>query len=170
MATNVPPHNLNELADAIAHVIDRWQELDEITVDELMEFVQGPDFPTGGMILGRDEIKQAYGTGKGRLTVRAVTRIDEMAGGRHRIVVTEIPFQINKSTILERIAELVRDGRLTDISDLRDESDRKGMHIVIELKRGAAPLKALNRIFKYTPCRAPSASICWRWSTASPGC
>src|SRR5450759_2267422 len=151
MATNIPSHNLNELADAIAFVIDRWQHLDEITVEELMEFVQGPDFPTGGMVMGREEIKLAYGTGKGRLIVRAVSRIDEMAGGRHRIVITEIPFQINKTTILERIAEVVRDGRLSDISDLRDESDRKGMRIVIELKRGAAPRKVLNQLFKYTP-------------------
>jgi DNA gyrase subunit A len=151
MATNIPPHNLNELADAIAYVIDRWHELDDITVDELTQFVKGPDFPTGGMVLGVDEIKQAYGTGKGRLTVRAVTRIDEMSANRHRIVVTEIPFQINKTTILERIAELVREGRITDISDLRDESDRKGMRIVIELKRGAAPRKVLNQLFKYTP-------------------
>ncbi len=151
MATNIPSHNLNELVDAIAFVIDRWEHLDEITVDELMEFVQGPDFPTGGMVMGREEIKLAYGTGKGRLIVRAVSRIDEMAGGRHRIIVTEIPFQINKTTILERIAEVVRDGRLSDISDLRDESDRKGMRIVIELKRGAAPRKVLNQLFKYTP-------------------
>ena len=151
MATNIPSHNLNELADAIAFVIDRWQHLDEITVEELMEFVQGPDFPTGGMVMGREEIKLAYGTGKGRLIVRAVSRIDEMAGGRHRIVITEIHFQINKTTILERIAEVVRDGRLSDISDLRDESDRKGMRIVIELKRGAAPRKVLNQLFKYTP-------------------
>ena len=126
MATNIPPHNLGELADAIVHLIDRWAEVDEVTVDELMQFVQGPDFPTGGLVLGREEIKLAYGTGKGRLTMRAVTRIEEMGGGRHRIIVTEIPYQINKTTILERIAELVRDGRLSDISDLRDESDRTG--------------------------------------------
>jgi len=140
MATNVPPHNLSELADAIIYLIDHWEGRDDVTVDDLMQFVQGPDFPTGGLVLGRDEIKLAYGTGKGRLIMRAVARIEELAGGRHRIVVTEIPYQINKTTILERIAELVRDGRLNDISDLRDESDRKGMHIVIELeaRRGSA--------------------------------
>jgi DNA gyrase subunit A len=154
MATNVPPHNLNELVDAIAYLIGRWEERDEVTVDELMEFVNGPDFPTGGLLLGRDEIKLAYGTGKGRLIMRAVTRIEDMPGGRFRIVVTEIPYQINKTTILERIAELVRDGRLSDISDLRDESDRKGMHIVIELKRGATPRKVLNRLFKFTPLQS----------------
>ena len=154
MATNIPPHNLTELVDAIAYLIDRWDQVDEITVDELMMFVRGPDFPTGGLLLGRDEIKLAYGTGKGRVIMRAVTRIEEMAGGRYRILVTEIPYQINKTTILERIADLVRTGRLTDIGDLRDESDRRGMRIVIELKRGAAPRKVLNQLFKYTPLQS----------------
>jgi DNA gyrase subunit A len=154
MATNIPPHNLGELADAIMHLIDRWAEVEDVTVDELMEFVHGPDFPTGGLVLGREEIKLAYGTGKGRLIMRAVTRIEEMAGGRHRILVTEIPYQINKTTILERIAELVRDGRLSDISDLRDESDRRGMRIVIELKRGAPARKVLNQLYKYSPLQS----------------
>ncbi len=154
MATNIPPHNLGELADAIAFLIDRWAEMDEVTVDELMQFIHGPDFPTGGLLLGREEIKLAYGTGKGRLIMRARTRIEEMASGRFRIVVTEIPYQLNKTTILERIAELVREGRIADISDLRDESDRKGMHVVIELKRGAAPRKVLNQLFKYTPLQS----------------
>ena len=154
MATNIPPHNLGELVDAIAYLIDRWAELDEVTVDELMQFIHGPDFPTGGLLLGQEEIKLAYGTGKGRVIMRARTRIEEMSGGRFRIVVTEIPYQLNKTTILERIAELVREGRITDISDLRDESDRKGMHVVIELKRGAAPRKVLNQLFKYTPLQS----------------
>ncbi len=154
MATNIPPHNLGELVDAIVYLIDRWADADDVTVDELMQFIHGPDFPTGGLVLGREEIKLAYGTGKGRLIMRARTRIEEMSGGRHRILVTEIPYQLNKSTILERIAELVRDGRLSDISDLRDESDRRGMHIVIELKRGAAPRKVLNQLFKYTPLQS----------------
>lgn len=154
MATNIPPHNLGELADAIAYVIDRWAELDEITVDELMTFIHGPDFPTGGLVLGIEELKLAYGTGKGRLIMRARTRIEELASGRFRIVVTEIPYQLNKSTLLERIAELVREGRINDISDLRDESDRKGMHVVIELKRGAAPRKVLNQLFKFTPLQS----------------
>ena len=154
MATNVPPHNLNELTDAIAYLIDAWQQRDDVSVDELMQFVQGPDFPTGGFVLGREEIKQAYGTGKGRVTMRAVTRIEEMGGGRHRIVITEIPFQLNKTTLLERIAELVREGRLADVNDLRDESDRRGMQIVVELKRGAPPRKVLNQLFKYTPLQS----------------
>jgi DNA gyrase subunit A len=154
MATNIPPHNLTEIVDAIAYLVDRWADRDDVTVDELMTFIEGPDFPTGGLVLGREEIKLAYGTGKGRLIMRAVTRIEEMSGGRFRIVVTEIPYQLNKTTLLERIAELAREGRLPDISDLRDESDRKGMHIVIELKRGAAPLKALNQLFKFTPLQS----------------
>ena len=154
MATNIPPHNLGELADAIAYVVDRWTELEDVTVDELMQFIHGPDFPTGGLVLGLEELKLAYGTGKGRVIMRARTRIEEMAGGRHRILVTEIPYQLNKTTLLERIAELVREGRIPDISDLRDESDRKGMHVVIELKRGAAPRKVLNQLFKYTPLQS----------------
>ncbi len=154
MATNIPPHNLGELVDAIAYLIDRWADADDVTVDELMQFIHGPDFPTGGLLLGHEEIRLAYGTGKGRLIMRAQSRIEELGSGRHRIVVTEIPYQLNKSTILERIAELVHDGRIPDISDLRDESDRKGMHIVIELKRGAAPRKVLNQLFKYTPLQS----------------
>ncbi|HEY53264.1 MAG TPA: DNA gyrase subunit A [Caldilineae bacterium] len=150
MATNVPPHNLGEIADAIVYMIDHWDDPSSVTVEALMQFVQGPDFPTGGIILGLDGIKQAYGTGRGRLIVRARTEIEEMKGSRFRIIVTEIPYQVNKTTLIERIAELVRAGRLTQVSDLRDESDRNGMRIVIELKRGSAPRKELNKLFKYT--------------------
>ena len=154
MATNIPPHNLGEVVDAIVHLIDHWTEVDDITVEDLMQFIKGPDFPTGGLLLGREEIQSAYGTGKGRITMRARTRIEEMSSGRHRIIVTEIPYQLNKSNLLERIAELVRDGRISDISDLRDESDRNGMRIVIELKRSASPRKTLNRLFKFTPLQS----------------
>jgi len=154
MATNIPPHNLGEIVDAIVHLIDHWTEVDDITVEDLMQFIKGPDFPTGGLLLGREEIQSAYGTGKGRITMRARTRIEEMSSGRHRIIVTEIPYQLNKSNLLERIAELVRDGRISDISDLRDESDRTGMRIVIELKRSASPRKTLNRLFKFTPLQS----------------
>jgi DNA gyrase subunit A len=150
MATNVPPHNLGEICDALLHMIDRWDELDDVTVEDLMKHVEGPDFPTGGTILGREGIKAAYGTGHGRVVVRAQAHIEEMNGGRNRIVVTELPYQTNKSSLLERIADLVRSDRLPDISDLRDESDMRGMSIVIELKRGAQPRKALNRLYKYT--------------------
>jgi DNA gyrase subunit A len=150
MATNIPPHNLGELTEAIIHIVDNYDNLDEVTVDDLMQFVPGPDFPTGGLIIGADGIKQAYSTGKGRIVMRALANIEEMSGSRHRIVVTEIPYQVNKSSLIERIAELVREGRLGDISDLRDESDRRGLSIVIELKRYAQPKKVLNRLFKYT--------------------
>lgn len=150
MATNVPPHNLNEIADAVAFIIDNWERRTEIGLEELMEFVKGPDFPTGGIILGTEGVKQAYASGRGRVLLRARTVIDEETNGRFRIIVTEIPYQVNKSTLIERIAELARNGTLDQISDLRDESDRTGMRIVIELKRGAAPKKVRNRLFKHT--------------------
>ena len=150
MATNIPPHNLGELAGAIGYLIDRYDEADDVTVEALMQFVKGPDFPTGGLIIGTDGILAANATGKGRIVMRAAAHIEEMSGNRHRIVITEIPYQVNKSALIERIAELVREGRLDDISDMRDESDRRGMSIIIELKRGAQPRKVLNQLFKYT--------------------
>jgi DNA gyrase subunit A len=150
MATNIPPHNLKELINAIVYVIDNYDQLEEISTEQLMEYLPGPDFPTGGIIVGRESIRQAYSTGRGKLTLRAVAQIEEMKGGRNSIVITEIPYQVNKSTLIERIADLVRDGKLDSISDLRDESDRKGMGIVIELKRGAQAKKVLNQLYKYT--------------------
>jgi DNA gyrase subunit A len=154
MATNVPPHNLRELAAAIGYVIDNLDRRDEITLDDLMEFVTGPDFPTGGVIVGSEGIRNAYATGRGRVVVRAVTHVEETGGNRHRIVVTEIPYQVSKTTIVERIAHLARSGRLDMISDLRDESDRRGLSLVIELKRGAQPRKVLNQLLKYTPLQS----------------
>ncbi len=151
MATNIPPHNLGEVCDALGYVIDHWEELDDVTVEDLMEYIEGPDFPTGGVIVGREGIAQAYATGHGRLVVRAMAHVEETNGGRSRIVVTELPYQVNKSSLVERIAELVREGRIDTIADLRDESDRRGMSIVIELKRGAQPDKTLNQLFKHTP-------------------
>jgi len=150
MATNIPPHHLGELVDAIRHMVDNYEQLDEVTIDDLMQFIPGPDFPTGGLIIGVAGIKQAYSTGKGRIVMRALAHIEEIGKSRHRIVITEIPYQVNKSSLIERIAELVRDGRLSKISDLRDESDRRGLSIVVELKRGAQPKKVLNQLFKYT--------------------
>jgi DNA gyrase subunit A len=150
MATNVPPHNLRELSAAIHYLIDRYDTIDDVTIDELMKFVPGPDFPTGGMIVGSDEIRQAYTTGRGKLMVRGIAHIEEMKGGRHSIVITEIPYQVNKAGLVQRIAELVREGRMDSISDLRDESDRRGMSIVIELRRGAQPKQVLNQLYKYT--------------------
>ncbi|MCX7690466.1 DNA gyrase subunit A [Thermoflexus sp.] len=151
MATNIPPHNLAEVCDALVYLIDRWEERDEVTIEDLMRFIPGPDFPTGGLILGQEGIRAAYATGHGRLVVRAVTRIEELKGGRWRIVVTELPYQVNKAALIERIAELVREGRIDDIADLRDESDRHGLSIVIELKRGARPQTVLNQLLKFTP-------------------
>lgn len=151
MATNIPPHNLGELTAAIGYVIDHYDNLDDITIDELMEFLPGPDFPTGGIIVGQETIRQMYTTGRGHLTVRGKAEIDEMKGGRFRILITEIPYQVNKSGLVERIADLAREGRIDMISDLRDESDRNGMTIVVELRRGAQPKKVLNQLYKYTP-------------------
>src|SRR5262245_19848905 len=150
MATNIPPHNLGELVDAINYLIDNHDRMDDIPVEELMKFVQGPDFPTGGIIVGREGIESAYGTGRGRLVVRGMAHIEEAKGGRHEIIITEIPYQVNKASLIERIAELVREDKIDQISDLRDESDQRGMSIVIELKRGAQPKKVLNQLYKYT--------------------
>jgi DNA gyrase subunit A len=147
MATNIPPHNLGELCDAISHLIDN----PEATIDDLMEHVPGPDFPTGGTILGTEGIRAAYATGRGRVVIRAKAFVEESArGNRFQIIVTELPYQVNKALLLERIAELVKEGKLDGISDLRDESDRTGMRMVIELKRDSQPLKVLNNLFKHT--------------------
>ena len=150
MATNIPPQNLRELTGAINYLIDNYEKIDEVTVDDLMKFVLGPDFPTGGMIVGTEGIHSAYGTGRGRIVMRGVAHIEETKAGRYHINITEIPYQVNKATLIERIAELVRDDKIDQISDLRDESDQRGMSIIIELKRGAQPKKVLNQLYKYT--------------------
>lgn len=154
MATNIPPHHLGELVAAINYLIEHYDQIDEVEIDELLRLMPGPDFPTGGVIVGYDGIRQAYTTGRGRIVLRGKAHIEENGANRHRIVITEIPYQLNKSTLIERIAELVREGKLDDISDLRDESDRRGMSIVIELKRGAQPKKILNQLYKYTPLQS----------------
>ena len=154
MATNIPPHNLGELAAALSFLIDNYQRMDDIEVDELIKFLPGPDFPTGGVIVGSEGILQAYGTGRGRIVLRGLAHIEEMGSSRHRIVITEIPYQLNKTSLLERIADLAREGKLEDISDLRDESDRRGMSVIIELRRGAQPRKVLNQLYKYTPLQS----------------
>jgi DNA gyrase subunit A len=154
MATNIPPHNLGELTAAILYLIDHYERMDDVSADELLRFVPGPDFPTGGVIVGSEGIIQAYSTGRGRLVLRGLAHIEEMSGGRQRIVITEIPYLLNKSSLIERIAELAREGKLNDISDLRDESDRRGMSIIIELRRGAQPGKVLNQLYKYTPLQS----------------
>lgn len=151
MATNIPPHNLTELAGAIAYIIDNIDRVDDISVDELMQFVKGPDFPTGATILAGEALRETYATGRGKLIVRAKAEVEEFKNDRHRIVITEIPYQVNKTTLIEKIAELVKDGdKLNDISDLRDESDRRGMRIVIELRKNAQPKKVLNQLYKQT--------------------
>ncbi|HEY8422176.1 MAG TPA: DNA gyrase subunit A [Thermoclostridium sp.] len=146
MATNIPPHNLCEAIDAIVHMIDN----PEADINELMEYIKGPDFPTGGLILGKRGIYDAYTTGKGRIVVRAVTDIETYSGNRQRIIVTELPYQVNKAKLIERIASLVKDKRIEGISDLRDESNREGMRIVIELKRDANANVVLNQLFVNT--------------------
>lgn len=146
MATNIPPHNLREVVDAATHLIDH----PDASVDDLMRFVVGPDFPTGGTIMGREGIRRAYTTGRGIITIRAVAHAEETNQGRSRIVVSEIPYQVNKARLIEKIAELVHERRIEGISDLRDESDREGVRIVIELKRDAVPKVVLNQLYKYT--------------------
>ena len=146
MATNIPPHNLGEVVDGCIHMIDN----PDCTLDDLMEFIQGPDFPTGGLILGRSGIRAAYHTGRGRVVMRAKTEIEEMSNNRMRIVVTEIPYMVNKARLVEKIAELVHEKRVEGISDIRDESDRAGMRIVIELKRDVIPQVVLNHLYKHT--------------------
>jgi DNA gyrase subunit A len=154
MATNIPPHNLGELSAAIIHLIDNYDQVDDVNIENLMKHLPGPDFPTGGVIVGTEGILSAYSTGRGRIVLRGLAHIEEMGKDRHRIVITEIPYQLNKSSLLERIAELAREERIADISDLRDESDRRGMSIIIELKRGAQPKKVLNQLYKYTPLQS----------------
>ena len=146
MATNIPPHNLNEVCDATVHLIEN----PEATVDDLMDFIKGPDFPTGGSIFDINEIKSAYATGKGRIVMKAKAQIEEDRGGRFVIIVSEIPYQVNKSQLIAKIAELVKEKKIDGIFDLRDESDRRGMRIVIELKRDGKPNSILNNLYKYT--------------------
>lgn len=150
MATNIPPHNLMEVCDGLTYLIDNYDTIDDVALDDLLRLIKGPDFPTGGLILGDEGIRNAYATGKGLVVIRAKAHIEEMRGNRQRIVVTELPYQVNKSKLIERIAMLVRGKRIDGISDLRDESDRHGMSVVIELKRVAQPPTVLNQLFKYT--------------------
>jgi len=157
MATSIPPHNLSEIVDAIVYMLNRWEKLDDIDVEQLMEFVQGPDFPTGGIIIqekGEDGIESAYGSGRGRVVVQAKAHVEEMERGKSRIIVTELPYQVNKSSLIERIAELARDGHLEGLSDLRDESDRQGMRIVLEMTKNANPEIILRDLYKRTPMQS----------------
>jgi DNA gyrase subunit A len=155
MATNIPPHNLVETINGTIELIDN----PDATIDDLMEHVEGPDFPTGGLILGTQGIREAYHTGRGSIKVRARAKIEPMSGGRHRIVVTEIPYQVNKARMIQRIAELARDKSIEGITDLRDESDREGLRIVMELRRDANPNVVLNQLYKRTTMETTFGAI-----------
>jgi len=155
MATNIPPHNLSEVCDAVACLIDNPRA----TIDELTEFVKGPDFPTGGVILGEEGIKSAYATGRGRIVVRAKAYLgDASETGQRQIIITELPYQVNKAALVEKIASLVSSKKIIGISELRDESDRQGMRVVIQLKREAQPQKLLNNLYKYTQLQTTFAA------------
>ena len=151
MATNIPPHNLREVISAVVKIIDnRVLEDRETSIEEILDIVKGPDFPTGANILGKAGIEEAYRTGRGKLRVRAVSDIETMANGKSRIVVTELPYLVNKARLIEKIAELVKDKRIDGITDLRDESDRQGMRVVIELRRDVNANVILNQLYKHT--------------------
>ena len=151
MATNIPPHNLRETIDGVLKIIENKVENDrETAIEEILDIVKGPDFPTGAMILGKNGINEAYRTGRGKIKVRAVTEVEPMGNNRQRIVVTELPYMVNKAKLIEKIAELVRDKKVEGISDLRDESSREGMRVVIELKKDANPNVILNHLYKHT--------------------
>ncbi len=154
MATNIPPHNLGEVVDALIHMLHSWDSLDNVHIETLMKYIKGPDFPTGGIILqegDENQLQVAYATGKGRVALRGSVHKEEMTRGRFRLIITELPYTVNKSSLVERIAELVRETRLEGIADLRDESDRQGMRVVIELKLGADPEKILRDLYQHTP-------------------
>lgn len=158
MSTNIPPHNLNEVSDALIFMLNNWDKLEDVGVEDLMAFIKGPDFPTGGLVYrhidgqenGEDTLAAAYATGRGKITIRAKVHIEDMGRGKQRIIVSELPYQTNKSSLVERVADLVRDGKLEGLADLRDESDRQGLRLVIELQRGAEAKPILNRLFQLT--------------------
>ena len=146
MATNIPPHNLSEVIDATSLLMDN----PDVTTNELMEVLPGPDFPTGGLVMGKSGIRRAYETGKGSITVRAKVELTEMPNGKERILVTELPYMVNKAKLIERISELHRDKRIEGITDLRDESSREGMRIVIDVRRDVSASVVLNNLYKMT--------------------
>ncbi len=161
MSTNIPPHNLGEVVDALVYMLKNWQALEDIAIQDLMQFVKGPDFPTGGLVYRHadgagdidfdDSLIAAYATGRGKITMRARCHVEDMGRGKSRIIVSELPYQTNKSTLIERIAYLVREGRIEGIADLRDESDRQGLRLAIELQRGADAAEVLTHLFRLTP-------------------
>ena len=156
MSTSIPPHNLGEVVDALRYMLHHWEKLDDLNVEDLMKFIQGPDFPTGGILvpgMGDDDLKSVYGSGRGHVILQARLHTEEMERGRSRIIVTELPYMVNKAALIERIAELTRDEKLVGISDLRDESDRHGLRIVIELSKTAEAEKVLQDLYRLTPLR-----------------
>jgi DNA gyrase subunit A len=162
MSTSVPPHNLGEVVDALVYMLERWEKLDDISVGQLMNFVQGPDFPTGGIIVqqkGEEGLEAAYGSGRGRVSIQAKVHIEEMDRGRSRLIVTELPYMVNKSSLIERIASLAREGDIEGLTDLRDESDRRGMRIVIELTKNVEPEKVLAELYRRTPMQSTFSII-----------
>jgi DNA gyrase subunit A len=163
MATSIPPHNLGEVINALIYLLDRWTQLDNVNVDDLMQYIKGPDFPTGGIILQSDEaeggLKAAYGTGRGRITVQARVHVEEASRGRTRLIVTELPYMTNKSSLIERIAALVREGDIEGIADLRDESARDEMRIVIELSKASSADSVLGELYRRTPMQSTFSMI-----------
>jgi DNA gyrase subunit A len=162
MATSIPPHNLGEIVDAIIRMLGSWEKLDDLSVEDLMRFVQGPDFPTGGVVIQDptgDGLIAAYSTGRGQVTVQARAHLEEMERGRSRIIITELPYMTNKASLIERIAELAREERIEGIVDLRDESDRQGMRIVVEVGKSADPERVLRELYKLTPMQSTFSII-----------
>ena len=165
MSTSIPPHNLGEVVDALVFMLDRWEELDDIAVKDLMQFIQGPDFPTGGLVFRyRDggetnALLNAYATGRGRVTVRARAHMEQIERGKSRIVITELPYQTNKTNLIGKIADLHREGKIEGLTDLRDESDRNGMRIILETTRNVDPKEVLQELFRLTPLESTFSII-----------
>jgi DNA gyrase subunit A len=168
MSTSVPPHNLGEVVDALAYILDNWKKLDDISLDDLMKFIKGPDFPTGALVFrykgakgdgAADALTNAYATGRGRVIVRAKAHVEHMERNKSRIVITELPYQANKTNLLARIADLHRDGKIEGLTDLRDESDRHGMRIILETTRNVEPESVLAELFKLTPMQSTFSII-----------
>ncbi len=162
MATSIPPHNLGEVVSALQYMLQNWKDIEEISTEKIMDFIQGPDFPTGGVILQEAESEgliSAYSTGRGRITLQARAHLEEMERGKSRIIVTELPYMVNKASLIERIAELVREERLEGVVDLRDESDRQGMRMVIEISKNADPEAVLRELYAKTPMQSTFSII-----------
>ncbi len=165
MSTSIPPHNMGEVCDALMFMLDNWKKLDDVGLSELMQFVQGPDFPTGGLVFRysddgeTDSLANAYATGRGKIVVQAKAHVEQLSRNRNRIIITELPYQVNKTNLIERIADLAREERIEGLTDLRDESDRQGLRIVIELTRTVDPNEVLAQLYKLTPMRSTFSVI-----------